>query len=142
MARQLSNASREWLRRSLDDRVRIDSFDVDVPEIEFGGEVCLRWSVANAEEVQIGPYLGDVPAEGSQRVRPLYSTEYTLAARGRSGVFRRRLRVTVRPIDLVEPPQLVRDSAHLLGHSLQLVAVGEARSLRSRLLDWLRGLIR
>src|SRR5580700_3711586 len=48
--------------------------------IQRGESVTLTWSSTNATSLTLAPGVGNVSAEGTQRVTPTNSTDYTLTA--------------------------------------------------------------
>ena len=63
--------------------------------IQPGQSVTLTWSSTNATNVQVGPEVGQVAAEGSTKVSPSSSTTYTVTATGPGGTADASARVTV-----------------------------------------------
>ena len=141
MARRLTDASREWLRRALDDSLSVDFFTAEFTEIDCGEEVRLSWSVSNAEVVTIEPDVGNVPPEGSMVVRPLYTTRFTLTALNDADIARSRLRINVLPVRLMAPLRLVYERPQLTSERPRLVDMPRAAALPSPRLDWLRRLL-
>jgi peptidoglycan-associated lipoprotein len=60
-----------------------------------GGSVTLTWSTTNATTVSISPGIGNVSAEGTQRVTPQDSITYTLTATGPGGSADANVHITV-----------------------------------------------
>jgi peptidoglycan-associated lipoprotein len=63
--------------------------------IQRGQSVTLSWSSTNATGLTLSPGIGNVSAEGSQRVTPQESTTYTITATGPGGSADANARVTV-----------------------------------------------
>lgn len=63
--------------------------------IQPGQSVTLTWSSTNATDVNVGPEVGKVAAEGSTQVSPTDSTTYTITAMGPGGSADASARVTV-----------------------------------------------
>src|ERR1700722_1056603 len=63
--------------------------------IQRGESVTLTWSTTNATTVSLSPAIGNVSAEGSQRVTPQDSTTYTLTASGPGGSTDANAHITV-----------------------------------------------
>lgn len=72
------------------------SFTATPANIDPGEAVTLRWHVTGADSVTIDPAFGSAGPEGTEVVRPLSSTEYTLTARGKGGVSGRQVAISVR----------------------------------------------
>src|SRR6202158_669924 len=53
--------------------------------IQRGETVTLTWSSTNATALSLSPGIGNVPAEGTQKVTPQDSTTYTISATGPGG---------------------------------------------------------
>lgn len=70
--------------------------------IQRGESVTLTWSSTNATSVSLSPGIGNVSAEGTQRVTPQDSTTYTITATGPGGSTDANARVTV---SVPPPPQ-------------------------------------
>jgi peptidoglycan-associated lipoprotein len=68
--------------------------------IQRGGSVTLTWSSTNATTLTLSPGIGNVSAEGTQRVTPQESTNYTITATGPGGSADANARVIVN----VPPP--------------------------------------
>ena len=68
--------------------------------IQRGESVTLTWSSTNATTLSLSPGIGNVSAEGSQRVNPQDSTTYTLTATGPGGSADASVHITVN----VPPP--------------------------------------
>ena len=64
-------------------------------EVAPGGTVTLTWSSTNATDLQIGPDVGRVAAEGSTPVTPTVSTTYQITANGPGGSATASVSVTV-----------------------------------------------
>jgi hypothetical protein len=62
----------------------IKAFSATPTEVTKGGEVRLRWEVANADDIRLEPF-GQVPATGSSVDQPQQTTVYKLTATNRSG---------------------------------------------------------
>ena len=62
------------------------TLDADRNSIEAGQNAYLRWTAANATNVDIEPGVGKVAAAGSTPVSPRESTTYTLTAIGPGGI--------------------------------------------------------
>jgi len=75
--------------------------------IQRGESVTLTWSSSNATTLSVSPGVGNVSAEGTQRVTPQESTTYTLSATGPGGSVDATARVTVSvpppPVKAAEP---------------------------------------
>ena len=63
--------------------------------IQRGESVTLTWSSTNATTLSLSPGVGNVSAEGTQRVTPQDSTTYTLTATGPGGSADANVRITV-----------------------------------------------
>jgi peptidoglycan-associated lipoprotein len=60
-------------------------FSVEPTTVERGQAATLKWSVSNANAIQIDNGIGDVQSTGSRRVIPSESTTYHLTAAGPNG---------------------------------------------------------
>jgi peptidoglycan-associated lipoprotein len=74
--------------------------------IQRGEAVTLTWSSTNATSLSLSPGIGNVPAEGTQRVTPQDSTTYTISATGPGGSADANVRITVS----APPPPAARSS--------------------------------
>src|SRR5205085_6533895 len=74
---------------------RIDNFSVEPATIAPGQQATLRWTVANATDIQINQGIGVVSANGQRQVGPNTSTTYTLTATGPGGSQSRNATLTV-----------------------------------------------
>lgn len=63
--------------------------------IQRGETVTLTWSSTNATSLSLSPEIGNVPAEGTQKVTPQDSTSYTISATGPGGSADANVRITV-----------------------------------------------
>jgi peptidoglycan-associated lipoprotein len=63
--------------------------------IQRGASVTLTWSSTNATTLSLSPEIGNVSAEGTQRVTPQDSTTYTLTATGPGGSADASVHITV-----------------------------------------------
>ena len=63
--------------------------------IQRGETVTLTWSSTNATSLSLSPGIGNVAAEGTQRVTPQDSTTYTISATGPGGSADANVRITV-----------------------------------------------
>lgn len=63
--------------------------------VQKGEAVTLRWSSTNATDLVLAPNIGSVAPEGSTRVTPSESTNYTITAKGPGGSADQTVRVTV-----------------------------------------------
>ena len=63
--------------------------------IQRGDSVTLTWSSTNATSLSLSPGIGNVSAEGTQRVTPSDSVTYTLTATGPGGSADAEVHVTV-----------------------------------------------
>jgi peptidoglycan-associated lipoprotein len=63
--------------------------------IQRGESVTLTWSSTNATALSLSPGIGNVSAEGTQRVTPQDSTTYTISATGPGGSADANVRITV-----------------------------------------------
>ncbi len=63
--------------------------------IQRGESVTLTWSSTNATSLNLSPGIGNVSAEGTQRVTPQDSTTYTLTAMGPGGSADTNVHITV-----------------------------------------------
>lgn len=63
--------------------------------VQRGESVTLTWNSTNATSLSLSPGGGNVSAEGTQRVTPQDSTDYTLTATGPGGTADSRVHVTV-----------------------------------------------
>jgi peptidoglycan-associated lipoprotein len=84
--------------------VRIDNFVAEPATIQQGQSSTLRWTVANATDIQINQGIGTVPANGTRTVNPSTSTTYTLTASGSGGAATRSVTVTVTAAPPPPPP--------------------------------------
>src|ERR1700722_2241017 len=74
--------------------------------IQRGEAVTLTWTSTNATSLSLSPGIGNVPAEGTQRVTPQDSTTYTISATGPGGSADANVRITVNvPAPVVETPK-------------------------------------
>src|SRR5579883_277057 len=94
---------------------RVNSFTVEPRTIERGQSATLRWSVANATDIQIDQNLGAVPANGSRQVFPSNTTTYTLTARSANGSDTRSVTIEV---GAPPPPPPPPPTANLSGPEL------------------------
>jgi peptidoglycan-associated lipoprotein len=74
--------------------------------IQRGESVTLTWSSTNATALSLSPGIGNVPAEGTQRVTPQDSTTYTITATGPGGSADANVHVTVS----APPPPVVKSA--------------------------------
>jgi peptidoglycan-associated lipoprotein len=72
--------------------------------IQRGASVTLTWSSTNATTLSLSPEIGNVTAEGTQRVTPQDSITYTLTATGPGGSADANVHITVS----VPPPPVVK----------------------------------
>jgi len=72
--------------------------------IQRGDTVTLNWSSTNATSLTLSPGIGNVAAEGSQRVTPPDSVTYTLTATGPGGSADASVHITVS----VPPPPVAK----------------------------------
>ena len=72
--------------------------------IQRGDAVTLNWSSTNATSLTLSPGIGNVAAEGSQRVTPQDSVTYTLTATGPGGSADASVHITVS----VPPPPVAK----------------------------------
>jgi peptidoglycan-associated lipoprotein len=72
--------------------------------IQRGASVTLTWSSTNATTLSLSPDIGNVTAEGTQRVTPQDSITYTLTATGPGGSADANVHITVS----VPPPPVVK----------------------------------
>ena len=63
--------------------------------IQRGESVTLTWSSTNATSLTLSPGVGNVPAQGSQRVTPADSATYTITATGPGGSADANVHITV-----------------------------------------------
>src|SRR5260370_37010254 len=63
--------------------------------VQKGQSVTLTWSSTNATSLSLSPGVGNVTAEGSNRVTPSDSTTYTITATGPGGTADATARVSV-----------------------------------------------
>src|SRR5215472_15210609 len=70
--------------------------------VQRGEAVTLTWTSTNATTLSLSPGVGNVSAEGTQRVTPQDSTTYTLTATGPGGTADSSAHVTV---SVPPPPQ-------------------------------------
>ena len=68
--------------------------------IQRGDSLTLTWTSTNATTLTLSPGIGNVTAEGTQRVAPVDSTTYTLTANGPGGTADASVNITV----TVPPP--------------------------------------
>jgi len=71
------------------------SFDAAPLSIIQGQTSTLQWKTKDATKVSIEPDLGDTNVSGTVLVKPLYTTRYTLTAKGRGGEVTRDITVFV-----------------------------------------------
>jgi peptidoglycan-associated lipoprotein len=88
--------------------------------IDKGSDTTLRWTVSNANRVEIAPALGQVQESGSRRIFPNADTVYVLTARGAGGTASAKASVSV----LVHaaskmPDQATRDQIQALLDRIQ-----------------------
>lgn len=90
----------------------IANFSVEPRNIERGQSATLSWSVSNATDMSIDQGIGAVPANGTRRVSPNNTTNYTLTVRGPGGNATRTvtLNVTQPPPPVPPPPAQPRIS--------------------------------
>ena len=74
--------------------------------IQRGATVTLTWSSTNATTLSLSPEVGNVTAQGSQRVTPQDSVTYTLTATGPGGSADASVHITVS----VPPPPVVKSA--------------------------------
>jgi peptidoglycan-associated lipoprotein len=72
--------------------------------IQRGESATLTWSSTNATTLSLSPGIGNVSAEGTQRVTPTDSTTYTLTATGPGGSADANVHITVN----VPPPPVAK----------------------------------
>ncbi len=65
-----------------EEEVSCDSFTVSDNDVDEGDYVTLKWRTTNADDVSINNGIGDVPDDGSERVRVYRDTTFKLTARG------------------------------------------------------------
>lgn len=82
-----------------DDEVRCDSFTVSDDDVDEGDTVTLRWRTSNADDVDINQGVGDVPDDGSRRIRVFDDTTFRLTARGNGDTDTCSVRVDVEEHD-------------------------------------------
>lgn len=75
----------------------INFFDAYPPEIVQGKSVNLRWSVTNADTVEIKPDIGNVASSGSINVYPDNDLQYTLTAKNSAGISSATVSINVTP---------------------------------------------
>jgi tRNA A-37 threonylcarbamoyl transferase component Bud32 len=73
------------------------------PVITSGQESVLQWEARNAQSVRIEPDVGPVQLNGTQKVRPSKSVEYSAIATGPEGTQTARVRVLVEPAPPAAP---------------------------------------
>lgn len=73
----------------------IELFTASPDNIDVGQEVTLKWKVSNANDINIDNKVGKVSGEGSKKVSPQTSIEYTLTASNSSGTTTKSLTVLV-----------------------------------------------
>jgi hypothetical protein len=67
-------------------------------EVQAGGSVTLSWNLPFATEIELVQIASNLPAKGTQVVRPTQTTTYRIRAKTRSGrVITRQVQVDVRP---------------------------------------------
>jgi hypothetical protein len=89
----------------------IETFAADPPRIEIGGQVNLRWSVNNADEIDIQPDIGKVGPNGLRLLYPAATTSYVISARGAGGARSERLTVEVtEPSDPLKLAAMAKES--------------------------------
>ena len=70
-------------------------FSVEPTSVERGQSAVLKWSVSNANAIQIDNGIGEVQSSGNRRVIPSESTTYTLTAAGPNGTVSAKTTVNV-----------------------------------------------
>lgn len=73
----------------------ISSFTATPDSIQRGQSSTLRWSVENANNINIQPSIGTVQSSGSRDVYPNSTTRYTLTAKGPGGTDEATITVAV-----------------------------------------------
>ncbi len=73
----------------------IERFEADRTVVDLGEPVTLRWSVSNAEEVEIDPGVGEIPIRGEVSLAPTEDLTYILSARNFAGEARAAVEVAV-----------------------------------------------
>lgn len=72
-------------------------FQATPQEVAPGAEVTLSWNIPFATDIELVQIAGNLPAKGTQIVRPTQSTTYTIRAKSRSGrLITRQVQVDVR----------------------------------------------
>ncbi len=88
-------------------KVSITSFTAEPSRIEKGQSSSLRWSIANATDMQLDQGLGAVQSQGSRSVFPSSTTTYTLVANGPGGSDTKTVTVEVTSPPPPPPPPTV-----------------------------------
>jgi len=73
----------------------ITKFTAEPISIRAGETVTLTWAAFNSDNMSIDQCVGTIPARGSRKVTPAFTTTYTLTAKGRGGNDKRSVMVTV-----------------------------------------------
>lgn len=79
-------------------------FSVEPSTVERGQSAVLKWSVSNANAIQIDNGIGDVQSTGNRRVIPSESTTYHLTAAGPNGTVSASATVNVTAPPAPPPP--------------------------------------
>jgi peptidoglycan-associated lipoprotein len=80
------------------------TLSADPTSINKGDSSTLRWSSTNATQLTISPEVGAVAPEGTTKVTPAESTNYTITASGPGGSANSIVRVSVAAPQAAPPP--------------------------------------
>jgi peptidoglycan-associated lipoprotein len=80
------------------------TLSADPTSIDKGGSSTLSWSSTNATQLTIAPDVGTVSAQGSTKVSPADSTDYTVTANGPGGSATATAHITVNAPPPPPPP--------------------------------------
>ena len=73
------------------------------PVITSGQDAVLQWEARNAQSVRIEPDVGPVPLNGTRKVTPSKSVEYSAIATGPDGTQTAKVRIVVEPAPIAAP---------------------------------------
>jgi hypothetical protein len=84
------------------DLPEIQLFEADKSVVDLGDDLILRWSVADASEVEIEPGIGPVPLRGETTLSLREGVNYTLVARNFAGESTATVEVGVLPSFIID----------------------------------------
>jgi hypothetical protein len=90
-----------WTFRTRD-LPEIELFEAERSVVGLGDDLVLRWSVADASEVEIEPEIGPVSLRGDTTLSPREGVTYTLVARNFAGESTATLEVEVLPSFIID----------------------------------------